>query len=197
MDFSKLDEGHDDGDDVHYYYDRQERISHAPKIVQDYYSGKFHPTGGLFKSLISTTGNKILLVCVLVCSAAVVYLHSTGDKPFRKHIGSVQMTLAAFNYGDEVYASITAKDEKASSSAAKEGGGQDSGFIDASNLIECHFSALDCNGEVVCEAAVAEAVQDGAAQLRVKFQDYDIVKVEAEVSYAGESKTLSMPVGEK
>ena len=47
MDFSNLDETREDNvkdsERMVFRYNREERISRAPEIVRDYYSGKFHP----------------------------------------------------------------------------------------------------------------------------------------------------------
>lgn len=180
-----LNEGHSDEEEMHFYYDRSERIAHAPKIVQDYYSGKFNPKGGYFKSLVSTTGNKLLLICVLISAAAVVILNKTGDKPYRKHIGQAVMTAAAFSYGDDIYASVTARDE------ARQSGGE----RQSDGLVEGKFEAIDADGERVGAASIADVMQDGEAELKAKFADYDIKKIVIEVTYSGETKTLAAEVG--
>lgn len=181
MDFSKISgmEGHyDDEDEVHFYYDNEERIAHAPRIVKDYYSGKFSPRGGLFRSLVSTTGNKLLLVCVVVCAASVVVLHRFGDTPYRKHMGQVLVTAGAFVYGDDVYASVKAEGEA----------------VDGA-LLECTFTALDNDVEVVAQKTATDTITSGNAELKTKFRDYDIKKVVAQVTYSGETKTLVAEIG--
>lgn len=213
MDFSKLGdmEGHYDGEEnIHFYYDREERIAKSPKIVQDYYSGKFHPTGGLFKSLVSTRGNKLLLLCVVVCAAAVVLLHRFGDTPYRKHIGNAQMTAQAFSYGDDVYVSLVAKgdDAKANSTKAERAtagklnrrgvpdmGGE--GSASDGGLVEGVFTAVDIQGDSVAGYSTRDIMVDGKAELKAKFGDYDIKKVLVQVSYNGETKTLVAEVGER
>lgn len=190
MDFSKIGdmEGHYDGEeDMHFYYNRKERIANAPKIVQDYYSGKFHPTGGLLKSLVSTRGNKILLVCVIVCAAAVAALHRFGDTPYRKHIGGTLMTLSAFAYGDDVYVTLSAECTD-SNSAPKE---------IKSTLVEAKFSAYDSSGEIAAEGEASGVLQDNKALLKWKSRDYDIKKVQATVSNDGQTKILTADIGGK
>lgn len=206
MDISKIRdefEAHDDGDDMHYYYNRDERIRNAPKIVQDYYSGKFNPKGGIFKSLVSTTGNKMLLVCIVVCAAAVVYLYNTGDKPYRKHIAGAEAGIAAFSYEDEVYVSVTVKtnDSAAKShsmqqaESGNDANGEGGEVISSDNIVEAAFTVLDADSENVGTSKITGALQDGEAVLRMKFQDYDARRVNAAVTYGGETKTLSVAIG--
>lgn len=189
MDFSNLGdtEGHSDEGEMHFYYDRKERIAHAPKIVQDYYSGKFRPSGGIFKSLVSTTGNKLLLICVLICAAAVVVLNKTGDKTYRKHIGQAVMQAASFSYGDDVYVSVKAVE------AAKANGDKD--VVSSKSFVEGKFTAVDARGNVISQANAEDVMLDGKAEIRMRFSDYGIKKVLIEVTYKGDTKTLITEVG--
>ena len=68
MDFDKISEGYENKDNNFvYYYNREERIARAPKIVQDYYSGKFNVSKkGLFGTMFATRGNKFLFLSIIV-----------------------------------------------------------------------------------------------------------------------------------
>ena len=61
MDFSNIDEGHIDGEpELHYFYNREERIKNAPPIVQEYYNGGLRPVRGfkiLFVKMSKNTRN--------------------------------------------------------------------------------------------------------------------------------------------
>ena len=42
--FPKVEEGRPEGEQpLHYFYNREERIAHAPQNVKDYYAGKMQP----------------------------------------------------------------------------------------------------------------------------------------------------------
>ena len=60
MDFDKIDEGYTDGEKpLHFYYNREERIKNAPKIVQDFYAGKVNQfTRNPFKILLNRESGK-------------------------------------------------------------------------------------------------------------------------------------------
>ena len=60
MDFSNMDEGHEDGKEaLHYYFNHEERIKRAPKIVRDYYSGEgIQSPKGILKSLVAPKANR-------------------------------------------------------------------------------------------------------------------------------------------
>ena len=50
MDFDKIQESRsDDKEELHFFYNREERLKNAPQIVQDYYSGKFKPAKGFLE----------------------------------------------------------------------------------------------------------------------------------------------------
>ena len=66
MDFDKIQEGRsDDKQELHFFYNREERLKNAPQIVQDYYSGKFKPTKGFFRVMFATKGNRFLFVSLV------------------------------------------------------------------------------------------------------------------------------------
>ena len=65
MDFSNIDEGHIDGEpELHYFYNREERIKNAPPIVQEYYNGGLRPVRG-FKILFVNKTNRLMFFMIL------------------------------------------------------------------------------------------------------------------------------------
>ena len=61
-----MNEGFAEGEEpLHFLYNREERLSHAPKNVQDFYAGGGRPVKGLFKALVSNKTNRFMLIAVV------------------------------------------------------------------------------------------------------------------------------------
>ena len=190
MDFSSMDEGHADGEEpVHYYYNREERLSRAPKIVQDYYNGKGpRPVKGIFKLMVSTPANRIGLISLAVFAVFVLIYSFTGEKPYRKTVSGTEMTLSAFSYEDKVYVSLKAgaKKKNTEKDARRK-----------PEMLTVLFSAVDNQKETVSHAEEKDMYSGEELTVRTKFSDYDIVSVKADVAFNGENKTLTAPVEKK
>ncbi|MFA6856183.1 MAG: hypothetical protein WCR31_03145 [Treponema sp.] len=187
MDFNKIDEGHEDGSEsVHYYFDNEERIKHAPKIVQDYYAGKGpRPVKGLFKNLISTPANRLGLLSIAVFAVFVFIYSFTSEKPYRKVVGGTEMTLSAFSYEDEIYVSLKAAAWKETKGLKKE-------LPQGPAAVK--FSAID-NQQAAAAVSENNGMYTGQELImRTKFSDYDIIRIKAEVRFNGEEKELSAAV---
>ena len=62
--FDKKTEGYAEGEEpLHFYYNREERIKNAPKIVQDYYAGRVNQfTRNPFKAFFANRFNRFMFV---------------------------------------------------------------------------------------------------------------------------------------
>ena len=174
MDFSKIDETRPDspGDEEQmvFHYSREERLRHAPKIVQDYYSGDFKPyKGGLFKSLVSTRGNKLLLVTIVFTFGIILFVNYFGPQKSGATIAGVEARLSAFSYGDSVYVSLLLKD------APRKKKGE---FADGIP-VTVTFSVYDKENGLVREEKVIGKYEGNEVFLRTTFTDFDIIKVGA------------------
>lgn len=187
MDFRNIEESREDGgDNIHYYFDHDERIKHAPKIVQDYYAGKGpRPVKGLFKNLVSTPANKIGLLSIVIFAAFVFIYSLTAEKPYRKFVGGTEMTLSAFSYEDEIYVSLKAEALNQKSDAAKK---------IKPGSVEVKFGAVDTQHAQTAVSEKSEIYAGRELVIRTKFPDYDIISVKAEVKFNGEEKELSAAV---
>jgi hypothetical protein len=187
MDFDNLDEGHEDGcESVHYYFNNEERIKHAPKIVQDYYAGKGpRPVKGLFRNLVATPANKLGLLSIALFSVFVFIYSATAEKPYRKVVGGTEMTLSAFAYEDEVYVSLKAAawNEKSSFKKGRQQG-----------IEKVKFSAFDNQQEAAAVSEKSGMYTGQELVIRTKFSDYDIIRIKAEVKFNNEEKELSAAV---
>jgi hypothetical protein len=187
MDFNSMDEGHEDGEDpLHYYFNHDERIKRAPKVVQDYYAGKGpRPAKGLFKALVSTPANRLGLMSIAIFAVFVFVYSLTSEKPYRKVLGGSEMTLSAFSYEDEIYVSLKAAgwNERKGEKQEKKAG-----------LLTVKFSAVDNQKESAAVSEKNESYTGKEITIRTKFADYDIITIKADVALNGVTKEFSAAV---
>lgn len=112
MDFSNIPEGHEDGEEpLVFYYNREERLKHAPQNVRDYYEGKivaFKP--GLFKALVATKANRFILFALVVCFLLVLFLGFFGPKQNVETYKGIPINLKAFYYDGKVLVNVKIDD---------------------------------------------------------------------------------------
>ena len=176
MDFSKIEETRSDDEQKRpdeqmvFHYNRAERLKHAPEIVQDYYSGKFHPyKGGLFKSLVNTKSNRLLFVTIVFAFGIIWFVNYFGPQKSSGSLAGVDAVLSAFSYEDSVYASL--KLENAPKKKIAD-------FTDGVP-VTVTFTAYDAEGAVLQEDRVAGKYEGNELFVRTTFTDYDILKVGA------------------
>lgn len=174
MDFSKIEEGHEDNpsdeEQMVFHYSRAERLKHAPEIVQKYYSGEFKPyKGGLFRSLVNTKANRLLFVAIIFCFGLLMFMNFFGPQKNVGTLGGVSIDLSAFSYEDTIYASFCFED------AGKK---QKARFADGVPVYVT-FSAVGADGQTLSEEKVSGKYEGNKLFLRTTFTDYDIVQVRA------------------
>ncbi len=178
MDFDKINEGYTEGEEkYHFYYNREERLKNAPKIVQDYYDGKMQPLRG-FKALFANKANRFVLIS-LVFFIAVSWSYF-GLRSFENEakINGVNFELDAFAYEDEIYSNV-----KIAPSNKKK-----------SFDVKVVFSAIDQNSQVVFTEELEENYEGKELYLRTKFTDYDITEMKALISVGKNEKELSTDI---
>ena len=185
MNFGGMDEGHDDGETpMHFYYNREERLKSAPQNVKDYYEGKTpRIEKNVFKALTSSPVNRVGLITVLGAAAVIFIVSMTAEKPNKKNVGGIEMTLLASSYEDSVYVSL-----KASENTKK-----NADRIKAGSVI-VKFTAVDNQGEETAQTEKSEGYTGKELILRTKFDDYDIVSIRADVMFNNTEKELSAAV---
>ena len=174
MDFSKIEETKSEEEFNHpdeqmvFHYSREERLKHAPEIVQDYYSGKFKPyKGGLLKSLVNTKANRLLFVTIIFAFGIIYFVNYFGPQKSSGSLAGVDVALSAFSYGDSVYASLRVKDASKKKASDFEGG----------VMVSATFTAYDKDNSVLFEEKVSGKYEGKELFLRTTFSDYDIMKV--------------------
>ncbi len=183
MDFGKINEGHADGEEpLHFYYNREERLKNAPKIVQDFYAGKVNQfTRNPFKILLKNPLNRTMVIFLLLFCGFAYFMSYQANKN-KSRIGETYGSLTAFSYTEEVY--VTFKAEGISEKNKKSGE-----FIPVP--VTAVFDAVDSSGTVVQRTEVSDSYSGQELFLRTQFKDYDIINVVAEVTLGQEKKSFS------
>lgn len=173
--------------ELHFYYNREDRIAHAPKIVQDFYNG----TGpqvekNLFKWLVKTPFSRVILITVVGIAAFTFILSQSMPDSWEKKVGDTTASLTAFSYIDDVYVAVTFSPNKKTRARGEKVLPKNSHAIPITVI----FSTLDENNNVISTDRFLESYNGEEISVRTQFTDYDIIKVTAEVSVAGETETL-------
>ncbi|WP_147614890.1 hypothetical protein [Treponema pectinovorum] len=182
MDLENIEEGHADGEEkLVFHYNRDARLSRAPEIVQNFYSGKlkaFKP--GIFRALVSTKGNRLMFVTLLVCFFIVVFLGFFNKKD-NAVLNSIPLNLSAFSFEENVYVSLSFDEIKKNSESKKIAEGQN---------IQIELAFLDGAKIPVEKKSFSLLYKGEKTFLRTTFHDYDIFYVKASVFIADNSVDL-------
>lgn len=185
MDFRGVDEGHPDDEKERgftFFYNREERLKKAPQSVRDFYAGKMTPKKGLFKVLVSTKGNRFMLMSIAVFVAFIWIFSFLSARNISRFIGT-ECELTAFSYEDSVYVSLQFKalsDEKLKTRM--------------SIPVLVTFNAYDNSGALINKSEVSDSFTGEELFIRTKFTDYDIIKITASCNSGTESKDFSVNI---
>lgn len=164
---------------LHFFYNREERIAHAPEIVKKYYAGEMNPVRG-FKIFFTKQNRFILLALILFIGAAWVYTAMNNTRSFAS-IDGINLELTAFSYEQEVYTSLQIKRSKKSKKKTP-------------CKIEAYFFCIENNNQIYDKQELSLIYEDGEQYLRTKFSDYDIIRVDVIVKINEQEKELSCGV---
>ena len=162
-----------------FYYNREERIAKAPKLVQDYYNGKLKSVRG-FRIFFTPQNRYIFFALIFFVGASWIY---TGLNKTRAGttLNGVNFELTAFSYEEEVYVSLQMKRSKNAKN----------------NMplpVEAEFFAIDPNNQVGDKRQGQLVYDEGEKYIRTKFTDYDIIRVDVILNAGGTEKELSAEV---
>ena len=162
-----------------YYYNREERIAKAPKLVQDYYNGNLKPVRG-FRIFLTKQNRYIFFALIFFVGATWIY---TGLNRTRAGttLAGINFELTAFSYEEEVYVQLKMK----RSSRSRES---------APINVAAEFFAIDPNRQVGDKREGQLVYESDEQYIRTKFTDYDIIRVDVILSAGGYEKELSAEV---
>lgn len=162
-----------------FYYNREERIAKAPKLVQDYYNGNLKPVRG-FRIFFTKQNRYIFFALIFFVGATWIY---TGLNKTRAGttLSGINFELTAFSYEEEVYVSLSMK----RSSRSRE---------TAPVAVAAEFFAIDPNNQVGDKRNGQLIYEEGEQYIRTKFTDYDIIRVDVILDAGGAEKELSAEV---
>ena len=162
-----------------YYYNREERISKAPKLVQDYYNGNLKPVRG-FRIFFTKQNRYIFFALIFFVGATWIYTGLNRTRAGTTMAG-INFELSAFSYEEEVYVSLKMKRSKNSKSKAPA-------------TVNVEYFVIDPNNQISDKRTDSIIYSEGEQYLRTKFTDYDIIRVDVILNAGDEEKELSAEV---
>ena len=167
-----------------FYYNREERIANAPKIVQDYYNGKMKPVRGI-RIFFQKQNIWIFFALIIFVVASWCYSGMNATRAYGK-IDGINFELQAFSYEEQIYASLKVFRTK-----------KNQGKMEKNNeevvpvKIEADFFAVEANNQVSDTSFNSVIFEKNEEFIRTKFTDFDIIRVDAIVKLNGKEIELS------
>lgn len=155
-----------------FYYNREERIASAPKIVQDYYNGKMKPVRGL-KIFFQKQNIWIFFALILFVGAAWIYSGLNSTRAYGK-IDDLNFEAQAFSYEGQIYATVKAFKTKKTLEKERKNGEK--------NLpvkIDVTFFAIEANNQIADKKNSFAIYENNEEFIRAKFTDFDIIRIDA------------------
>ena len=174
-------DGYEEGEEpLVFHHKNGEFRRYEDKKHSDLATGVTKVKPGLFKALISTKGNRFMLLTLAIVAAfTLVYslLVRTYDSTTVK---GVSCALSAFKYEDTVYASVklTTPEKKRE-------------VIEGERNVTVTIIPITVDGAPLSKEEETVTFNNSETYVRRMFKDFDIAKVQAEISVPGE-KTVSI-----
>ncbi len=158
-------------EDLHFYYNREERIKRAPEQVRSYYDGTLkQPPKGFFKALVHTKSSRFLLGSIVLLVIMILFVTNFEVPRSSASVEDVHFELSAFLFEDTVF--VTLKANEAS--------------VDSDYTVSAYFNALNVQEEILEQASIHSIFSGNENFYRTTFSKYDIIKIDCTV-YFGES----------
>ncbi|MCH5291240.1 MAG: hypothetical protein J1D88_05690 [Treponema sp.] len=196
----------EEADALVFHYQRGSFRSRENERARNLATGTNQPRGGLFRSLVATRGNRLMLMVMLMTVVVVASVTLFGRSSSEHTVDGVYCLLDSFSYDDTVYATLSLS-LPASGSASPGGyfglfraapGAHAEETREAPAVeprqISVQFVAFDSDGGQSFREEQDTVFDGGKTALRMTCPDYDIVRVEAVVNGPSGSVTLSSAV---
>ena len=148
--------GEGEAENLVFRYNREERVKNAPKIVQDYYAGKLAPTKGLFKVLVATKFNRMMLLTVALCFVVVMIVNTFSNRPSLAVAAGFELELSAFTYDESVFAQVKIHPLKKS---LKDKNFDIEKYVKDGERVTATFSFVDADGQEIAKLQGSGEIQ--------------------------------------
>lgn len=178
----------------------EERIKNAPKIVQDYYAGKACKfEKGLFRVLVAKKSNRCIFIVMIMLAAIVFIKANLGNSENLAVVAGYECELQSFSYDETIFASVKIHPvAKTRNQLKKEKSSDEIPLEELEKDVKitlCGYT--EAGASVPFEEEIDGKIYDSEQIFRTRTIDYDIIKVSAIVSVAGESSEVSVKVTKK
>ncbi|MCH5295860.1 MAG: hypothetical protein J1F14_08200 [Treponema sp.] len=183
-----LDDGQTEGwgeDEEHlvFYHKNGEFRKYEEKRHRDLATGVIKTRPGLFRALVSTRGNRLMLMALVAVTAfALVYslvLRGSNEGTLE----GTECSLSAFSFDGSVYVSLRLKEP----GTAGKGAARDYG---EARRFEVILQVLNTDGAVAGESRHYAEHQGGEVFVRDVFPDYDITLSRALITGGGGGRAV-------
>lgn len=182
--FEGVDEGHveineKETKELHYFYNREERLAKAPQNVRDYYEGRYKPVRGI--KIFFTKQNRYIFIALLIfVAAAFIYNGLNGTRKYSK-INELDCEISAFSYEDQIYTSLSLKRNVKSKKIEPQ-------------KVDAQFFLVDADNQVVAKENHSIIYSEGEQFIRFKNSDFEIVRVDVIINVDNQENEISCKV---
>ena len=154
-----------------FYYNREERLKKAPRIVQDYYNGDFKVQKGMRAVFIKNKSNRFLLITLFTLTAFAVALGFVDKSQRKGKIGDYKIELTSFSFEDEVYTTLKAAYNSKKNNGKKE-----------PVVLNVEFRAVNIDNQTVDKKTEERLLENDEEIFRTRITDFDIYEMHVFVS---------------
>ncbi len=169
-------------EDLHFHYNREDRIKRAPEIVRAHYDGteKTLPKG-FFKSLVHTKSSRFLLGSIILLIIMILFVTNINIVGNTATVKNISFELSAFTFEDTVFVSVKAHEAEVSDDIS----------------LSVYFIAHDKQETIVAEASIHSIFDGNENFYRTTFSKYDIMSITCDILVEDEIIQLKASVKEE
>lgn len=165
----------EDKSQLHFYYNREERITKAPQNVKDYYDGKMKPVKGI-RILVAFKPNRFILISLVLFIGFVWVYNSINTARDSFILNGIVYSAQSFCFEEEIYLNLKIKEKKENNIPVK---------------VNAKVQFINADNQIVDEQELYMVYDKGEKYLRTKHTDYDIIRIDVLINANGEEKELS------
>ena len=182
--FEGVDEGHieekeNNTKELHYFYNREERLANAPQNVKDYYAGRMKPVRGI-RIFLTKQNRYIFFALIFLVGAAFIYNGLNSNRKYAK-INELDCEVSSFAYEDQIYTSLSLKRNIKSKKNSPQ-------------KVDAQFFLVDADNQVVAKENHSIIYSEGEQFIRFKNSDFEIVRVDVIINVDGQESEITCKV---